>query len=648
MAEAREHDAARQLSAHLLQLGFDAGELDARLGALEWAVARAREREEARANARPSAVDRGRARHARGDGPPPAAPRVGDRHAAEADAPDIDELEERREKLLVRLDEVRPEVDVVRLADRQAAIERRVMALEARHGGHDANGDPGAVADIQQHLLGRLTQAATAGPHGDPVPAVLDEVFLRVPAERKWDLLDLLHRLSERHQLIYLSDDPFVAAWASQKAERRQPPGPRARDASEPTSVSRVRRSVLAVGAAALAVDLHARRGCARSGRTASSFRVAGTPRAMARRGTVRLPGTSAPAPTRHSSSSTAPLSTMAPEPTSEPLPIVQPSRCTRWPMTHSSPTRVGVIGRGVHDRAVLDRRAGADHDAAGVAAQHGGGPHRRLGADGDLADHHRVRVDVGGGIDGRLDVAERVDGHGGSDREAAVAAAEEEQRRAVVGDGEVAHPAEHEVVVAGVGDRLDVAVDPGQDAVEDRRARAGRLASRGPRTCRRPCEANRRHTSSWSSARTFTQKWPLASIFGHDDEPLSGKKPTSGGSSDTEANEPTARPTGPSARGGGDHGDAGGEVPEHLAEPRRRRTAGGSIGSCGGATLAAAQPKETIRPSWAATTSSMPVPSASLRAWASISSTASSWWVGSWWNSARRRAPASAATCTA
>jgi hypothetical protein len=66
-------------------------------------------------------------------------------------------------------------------------------------------------------MLGRLTQAAGAGPHGDPLPAVLDEVFLRVPAERKWDLLDLLHRLSERHQLVYLSDDPFVAAWASQR-----------------------------------------------------------------------------------------------------------------------------------------------------------------------------------------------------------------------------------------------------------------------------------------------------------------------------------------------------------------------------------------------------------------------------------------------
>ena len=30
------------------------------------------------------------------------------------------------------------------------------------------------------------------------------------------DLLDLLYRLSERHQLVYLSDDAFVAAWARQ------------------------------------------------------------------------------------------------------------------------------------------------------------------------------------------------------------------------------------------------------------------------------------------------------------------------------------------------------------------------------------------------------------------------------------------------
>jgi hypothetical protein len=220
VVEAREQDTARRLGAHLLQLGFDAGELDARLGALEWAVSRAREREEARTNARPSAVIEAELVTLQETARRLKRPEWATVSPSEASLPDITELEQARQELTARLDEMGPasDVDVVRLADRQAALERRVMALEARHGGHDANGDPGAVADIQQHLLARLTQAATAGPHGDPLPAVLDEVFLRIPADRKWDLLDLLFRLSEKHQLIYLTDDPFVAAWASQQA----------------------------------------------------------------------------------------------------------------------------------------------------------------------------------------------------------------------------------------------------------------------------------------------------------------------------------------------------------------------------------------------------------------------------------------------
>jgi hypothetical protein len=216
VAEGREEDTARLLSNHLLQLGFDTGELDARVGALEWAVSQAREREEARANARPTAVIEAELVTLEETARRMKRPEWADVSPAEAALPDIVELEETRAKLAARLREDGPDVDVVRLADRQSALERRVMALEARHGGHDVNGDPGVLADIQQHLLARLTQCATAGPHGDPVPAVLDEVFLRVPAERKWDLLDLLYRLSERHQLIYLTDDPFVAAWASQ------------------------------------------------------------------------------------------------------------------------------------------------------------------------------------------------------------------------------------------------------------------------------------------------------------------------------------------------------------------------------------------------------------------------------------------------
>jgi hypothetical protein len=109
------------------------------------------------------------------------------------------------------------EVDVDRLADRHAAVERRVASLEARFGAR-TNGDPGALADLQQALLGRLTAAGQAGPAGDPVPVVLDEAFQRVPPDRSWDLLDLLLRLAERHQMIYLTDDAFVAAWARQRA----------------------------------------------------------------------------------------------------------------------------------------------------------------------------------------------------------------------------------------------------------------------------------------------------------------------------------------------------------------------------------------------------------------------------------------------
>lgn len=217
-AEARTNEIAASLDDELVHLGFTADGLEARVGALEAAVARALEREEARAHARPEAEIQAELDQLQESVRRLRRPEWSTVTSAEADTPDIEGLEERQAKLQVALSTVRAEVDVVRLTDRHAALERRVVALEARHGGHDANGDPGAVADIQQHLLGQLTKAAQAGSHADPVPALLDEVFLRVPAERKWDLLDVLYRLSERHQLVYLTDDPFVAAWAQQCA----------------------------------------------------------------------------------------------------------------------------------------------------------------------------------------------------------------------------------------------------------------------------------------------------------------------------------------------------------------------------------------------------------------------------------------------
>ena len=57
--------------------------------------------------------------------------------------------------------------------------------------------------------------------------------------------------------------------------------------------------------------------------------------------------------------------------------------------------------------------------------------------------------------------------------------------------------------------------------------------------------EAKTRLTSSWSSARMFTQNFPAAWILGHELDDLAAQKSTSAGSSETEANEPMAMPTG-------------------------------------------------------------------------------------------------------
>jgi len=218
-AEGREQELARDLQAKLAALGFDSGPLDARVSALGPALAGAAQRAEARARSRSAAeiAEEQEALQARVD--EMRRPEWDTVTADEAAAPDVDELEDRRTELLCALAEERPSVDVSRLSDRRAALERRVSSLEAKYGDDNAASDPGTVVDIQQHLVARLGRAAKAGPHGDAVPALLDEVLARVPVDRKWDLLDHLYRLSESHQIVYLSDDPFVAAWARQRAE---------------------------------------------------------------------------------------------------------------------------------------------------------------------------------------------------------------------------------------------------------------------------------------------------------------------------------------------------------------------------------------------------------------------------------------------
>lgn len=214
-----EQVAASRLDELLLQLGFDAGQLDARVGALEWAVTRAQDRETARRRARPRAEIDAELTALQETAARLRQPEWATVTAAEASTPDIPELEQRREELVKSLAAARAEVDIDRLADRHAAVERRVAALEVRADEGGAGSDGAAVvSEVHQHLVARLTEAAQAAPHDDPVPVVLDEVLQRVPADRSWDLLDLLLRLAEDQQLVYLTDDAFVAAWARQRA----------------------------------------------------------------------------------------------------------------------------------------------------------------------------------------------------------------------------------------------------------------------------------------------------------------------------------------------------------------------------------------------------------------------------------------------
>jgi uncharacterized protein YhaN len=217
-AEGDEDKLGRRLDDLLNHLGFDEGTLEARLGALEWAVRHAGEREESRARARPTAeievdLERLQLEAARLRRPEWASIKASD--AAE---PDTATLHARRDDLKSRLSATPAAVDIERLSDRHSAMERRVASLESKLGDGHSEAAVAQLADVQQYLLAHLTQAAHVGPRDEPVPVVLDEPFLRVPAERKWELLDMLRRLGEKTQLIYLTDDAFVTAWARRRA----------------------------------------------------------------------------------------------------------------------------------------------------------------------------------------------------------------------------------------------------------------------------------------------------------------------------------------------------------------------------------------------------------------------------------------------
>ena len=138
--------------------------------------------------------------------------------AADLVEPNVPELMRQREGLEALVVQARAKVpDMTSLNDRHHAVARRVASLEEGAGlSETVVVDP---ADLQERLLARLGRARHAAPDGGPLPAILDEPFLNVPAGHKWDLLDMVERLSEGSQIIYLTDDPYVAAWAKRRSD---------------------------------------------------------------------------------------------------------------------------------------------------------------------------------------------------------------------------------------------------------------------------------------------------------------------------------------------------------------------------------------------------------------------------------------------
>ena len=222
-AERAERELAAEVEEHLGHLGFPDGLIDTRVSAFERAVTRASEREEARQRARPPEEIEAELAAVQAAVDEAYRPQYVNLTAADAEEePDLDALRQERAGLTERLQTARAGLpDIDRMADRHTALERRVLALEAKYASNGATPGPGALADVQQFLLSHLTSVSHSGPAGESVPVVFNDAFARVPGAKKLELLSLLERLSDKVQVIYLTDDVAAAAWARKRTEVR-------------------------------------------------------------------------------------------------------------------------------------------------------------------------------------------------------------------------------------------------------------------------------------------------------------------------------------------------------------------------------------------------------------------------------------------
>jgi hypothetical protein len=125
-------------------------------------------------------------------------------------------LVEERARLAAEVDGAARDLpDIDRLADRREALSRRVSILET-----SAGTGPLLVAaeEAEMVLLGRFAQTRRVGPEAEPVPVLVDDALAAFARHDKWRLLDLLARLGDASQVVYLTDDDETLEWARSRA----------------------------------------------------------------------------------------------------------------------------------------------------------------------------------------------------------------------------------------------------------------------------------------------------------------------------------------------------------------------------------------------------------------------------------------------
>ena len=211
--EHREAEAARKLGDVLSYLGYDDGDLESRLERAIGAVAAARHRQAPGTRSR-AAIEQ---EIAVLDQQTQATAQAGWADGADGAEPggpptDPDLLDGRRREIGELVAAVgRP--DVMGAERRYDVGLARVNELETRL--EELSHGPGS---LQQRLISRLGRTAWMGEHGESVPVLVDEALVSVPVAERMDLLDLVVRLSDRVQVVLLSDDPVLTRWARDRS----------------------------------------------------------------------------------------------------------------------------------------------------------------------------------------------------------------------------------------------------------------------------------------------------------------------------------------------------------------------------------------------------------------------------------------------